>query len=323
MQIKIITTLIAMLSISLINNSTCQTNKTENEQIIEIGTFNIEWFPCKDDGEMMKRYGINLRYPPQGDSTDMKALFGLLKKLDIELLGVEEIVDPQMFADSAKKYLGEEFNFIYSPSGGDQKVGFLYDSTALQLIGKPKTYMQVALSNDSRLRPALGVYFKALPSGFDFHAIVVHLKASPRGWDIRKKQWDALEQILADLPKETEDGDIVLLGDFNNVSQLGTDEFDTIMQHAGYYRATQELENKASNYWQPDYKKERIEGSLIDQIFISSDAKIEFIENSTKVGGMCAEGIFEYIGDSIPDYYQQISDHCPVYGSFRVDIDND
>ena len=323
MQIKFVGTMLIMLLISLINNSTCQTNDTSKEQIIEIGTFNLEWFPCKDDGEMMKQYGINLRYPPQGQSTNMKALFGLLNDLDIELLGVEEIVDPQMFADSAKTYLGEQFKFIYSPSGGDQKVGFLYDSTVLQPIGSPITYMQVALSNDSRLRPALGVYFKAMPSGFDFHAIVVHLKASPRGWDLRKKQWNALEEILTNLPKETNDSDIVLLGDFNNVSKLRTAEFDTIMNRAGYYRATQELGNKVSNYWKPDYKKERIEGSLIDHIFISNDAKIEFIENSTKVGGMCAEGTFEYIGDSIPEYYQQISDHCPVYGSFRVDIDND
>jgi endonuclease/exonuclease/phosphatase family metal-dependent hydrolase len=303
--------------------STCQINTPVKEQVIEIGTFNIEWFPCKDDGKMLMQYGINLRYPPTGGSTDMEALFGLLKKLDIELLGVEEIVDPQMFADSAKKYLGEQFKFIYSPSGGDQKIGFLYDSNVLQTIGKPKTYMQVALSDDSRLRPALALYFKAIPSGFDFHAIVVHLKASPRGWELRKKQWSILEQILTELPRETGDGDVILMGDFNNVSKLNTAEFDSIMQRTNFYRATLELGEGFSDYWQPDYKKERIEGSLIDQIFISKDAKIEFIENSTKVGGMCAEGSFEYIGDSIPDYYQKISDHCPVYSSFKVDMDND
>ena len=315
--------IIISLLISFCTYNTCQTNTSVKEQIIEIGTFNIEWFPCKDDGEMMKQYGINLRYPPTGESTNMRSLFEFLKELDIELLAVEEIVDPVMFADSAKKYMGEQFKFIYSPSGGDQKVGFLYNSDALQAIGKPKTYMQVALSNDSRLRPALGVYFKAIPSGFDFHAIVVHLKASPRGWDLRKKQWSVLEQILTDLPKKTEDADIILLGDFNNVSKLRTAEFDTVMQRINFYRATQELGEGFSDYWQPDYKKERIEGSLIDHIFISNDAKIEFIENSTKVGGMCDSGKFEYIGDSIPGYYNSISDHCPVYGSFRVDIDND
>ena len=93
--------------------------------VIEIGTFNVEWFPCKDDGKLMKQYGIRLRYPPTGSSTNIKALFELLKNLDIELLGVQEIVDPKLFGDSAKAYLGEEFEFIYSPSGGSQKVGFL------------------------------------------------------------------------------------------------------------------------------------------------------------------------------------------------------
>ena len=31
------------------------------QQTIEIGTFNIEWFPCKDDGKMLKKYGIDLK----------------------------------------------------------------------------------------------------------------------------------------------------------------------------------------------------------------------------------------------------------------------
>ena len=315
--------IVIFLPINLILLSSCQNNYLVKEQIIEIGTFNIEWFPCKDDGQLMKKYGIELRYPPEGQSTDMIALFGLLKKLDIELLAVEEIVDPQMFADSAKKYLGEQFNFIYSTLGGDQKIGFLYDSNVLKAEGDPKTYIEVALSSTSRLRPALGVYFKVIPSGFDFHAIVVHLKSSPRGWDLRKKQWAVLEDILTELPKKSGDNDVILMGDFNNVSKLRTAEFDTIMQLLNFHRATLDIKEGFSNYWQPDYKNERIEGSLIDHIFISDDAKIEFIENSTKVGGMCADGSFEYVGDSIPEYFYKISDHCPVYGSFKVDIDND
>lgn len=315
--------IIIFLSISLSSITECQNNSLTQEHIIEIGTFNIEWFPCKDDGELMKQYGIELRYPPKGQSTNMEALFDLLKELDIELLGVEEIVDPKMFGDSAKKYLGEQFNFVYSSEGGDQKVGFLYDSNVLRVEGNPKTYMEVALSSTSRLRPALGANFKVIPSGFDFHAIVVHLKASPRGWDLRKKQWNVLESILTKLINDSEDNDVILLGDFNNVSKLKTAEFDTIMQRTNFYQATLELDSSFSDYWQPDYKKERIEGSLIDHIFISDDAKIEFIENSTKVGGMCAEGLFEYVGDSIPEYFNEISDHCPVYGSFKVDVDND
>lgn len=295
----------------------------QNEKIIEIGTFNMEWFPCKDDGAMMKKYGIELRYPPKGNPTDMKALFGLLKDLDIELLGCEEIVDPKMLADSAKKYLGDEFEFIYSPSGGDQKVGFLYDSSVLEVIGSPQTYAQVELSADSRLRPAFRAYFKTKPDGFDFHAIVTHLKASPRGWDLRKKQWEQINQILKSLPEETKDSDIILLGDFNDVSKLGIAEFDTIMTERKFFRITSELKNGYSNYWQPDYKVDRIQGSLIDHIFISENAKIEYIEDSAKIGGMCGTDQYEYSGEAIPDYYHLISDHCPVFGSFRADTDED
>lgn len=323
MKVKWLFTILFIVINGCISNIFCQRNLVVSDTTIEIGTFNIEWFPCKDDGEMMKTYGIDLRYPPQGESTDMKALFGFLEDMDIELIAVQEIVDPVMLADSAKKYLGERYRFIYSASGGSQKVGFLYDSSVLKVTGNPQTYMQVALSSDSRLRPAFGVYFKALPSGFDFHAVVAHLKASPRGWDLRKKQWQVLEEILSGLPQKNNDADIILLGDFNNVSKLRTAEFDTIMQRLNFFRATDEIDNAYTDYWQPDYKVERIEGSMIDHIFISRDAKIEFIENSTRVGGMCAEGAFEYAGDSIPEYYKTISDHCPVYTSFRIVEDND
>jgi len=56
---------------------------------IEVGCFNIEWFPCKDDGEMMKKYGIDLKYPPKGNATDIEALFNFLKASDIEWLAFE------------------------------------------------------------------------------------------------------------------------------------------------------------------------------------------------------------------------------------------
>jgi len=123
---------IIILLVGLFSLGCAQTKET-----IEIGSFNIEWFPCKDDGQMMKKYGIDLRYLPTGKATNIEELFKVLKKLDIELLGVQEIVDPELLGKEAKKYLGPEFEMIYSKSGGSQKVGFLYDSSVLELIGDP------------------------------------------------------------------------------------------------------------------------------------------------------------------------------------------
>ncbi len=293
------------------------------QQTIEIGTFNIEWFPCKDDGKMMKKYGIDLRYPPQGEATDVEALFSMLKELDIELLGVQEIVDAELFARNAAKYLGGEYHFIYSPSGGSQKVGFLYNSNILELVGQPETYDEVLLKPDSRLRPAFRAYFKTKPDGFDFHAIVTHLKASPRGWDLREQQWQIIAKILADLPELSGDADIILLGDMNNVTNMREKEFTPLMSNLKFYWATSEIDSLPTNYWQPDWKVERIQGSAIDHIFVSDDAKIEYLENSAKVGGMCAKNLPEYKDEMIPEFYSKISDHCPVYASFRADKDND
>lgn len=292
---------------------------------IEVGSFNLEWFPCKDDGNMMKDYGINLRRPPSGNATNIPALFNLLKKLDIELLGVVEVVDPALLEKSAQEYLGPEFKFIYAPSAGSQKVGFLYDSSVLDIIGQPEIYASVKLKPNSWLRPAFRAYFKVKPSGMDFHAIIAHLKAGPSGWGQRQQQWKVLENILKTLPEESGDKDIVLMGDFNNVSKYGYDEFKPVMQRLGFNWANAQMaiDSSYTNYWRPDYTKERIQGSLIDQIFISADAEVEFVPNSSKVGGMCAGGASEYEGEAIPEFYEQISDHCPIFVSFKVDVDND
>jgi Endonuclease/Exonuclease/phosphatase family len=290
---------------------------------IEVGCFNIEWFPCKDDGEMMKKYGIDLRYPPKGNATDIEALFTFLKASDIELLAFEEVVDPELLKQKAKEYLGDQFDVVYSNSGGSQKVGFLYDSSVLELAGETESYDDVLLNPDSRLRPAFRAYFKSKPDGFDFHAVVVHLKSSPKGWDQRKQQLEILEEILKKIPSENNDSDIILLGDMNDVSAAAEQEFMPMMQRLGFYWATQELDGKPSNYWQPDWKVNRIQGSLIDHIFVSADAKIEYIPNKTGVFGPCGAAVESYEGDNIPEFFNKISDHCPVFATFRVDKDND
>lgn len=297
----------------------------QNGKTIEIGSFNIEWFPCKDDGQLMKKYDINLRRPPTGNATNIKALFSLLKELDVELFGLVEIVDPKLLQEAAEKYLGPQFKVLYAPSKSSQKVAFLYDSSVLRVVGQPEIYAEVTLDPDSWLRPAFRAYFKVIPNGFDFHAIITHLKAAPGGYKTRQKQWQVLAQILKDLPEQTRDADIVLMGDFNNVSRHQEQEFLPVMKKLNFFWATSELKDQGyfSNYWQPDYSVQRIEGSLIDQIFISDDARLEYVPGSMRVGGMCSQKKREFSADSIPEFYEEISDHCPVYGTFRADVDND
>jgi len=290
---------------------------------IEVGTFNIKWFPCKDDGEMMKEYNINLRYPPKGNATNIDMLFSFLKEIDIELLAVQEIVDAEYLKDKAKEHLGDEFELIYSNSGGSQKVGFLYDSSVLEVVGEPESYDEILLKSDSRLRPAYRAYFKSKPNGFDFHAVVVHLKSSPRGWDQRKQQLEILEEILSEIPKVNNDSDIILLGDMNNVTEVREGEFTPMMERLGFYWTNQEASGKPTNYWQPDWKVNRIQASVIDHIFVSGDAKIEYVSNKTGVFGPCGAAIESYEGENIPEYFNHVSDHCPMFATFRVDKDND
>jgi endonuclease/exonuclease/phosphatase family metal-dependent hydrolase len=293
----------------------------QNNSTIEIGTFNIRFFPCNQDGEMMKKYNIEMRYPPEGPATDTTKLFQIIKDLDIEVLGVQEIVDPALFGAMAKRHLGEEYDFVYAPNNAWQKVGILYNTEKVKLISQPQIYSEVALGKMDRHRPAFRAYFKAIPKGFDFHVIVVHLKASPRGYPERIKQWEFLDSILNDLPDKNE-SDIILLGDFNNVSKNRYNEFLPIFTKHKYFWPISESDTLITQYWQPDRKVERIESGTLDHLFVSSGAKIEYIENSTKVGGYCKDMKKEIVGE-FPEFYNNISDHCPVYSSFHSFPDND
>ena len=151
----------------------------------------------------------------------------------------------------------------------------------------------------------------------------MHLKSSPRGWDQRKQQLEILEEILKNISSENNDSDIILLGDMNNVTDAREEEFLPMMERLGFYWATQELAGKPTNYWQPDWKINKIQASVIDHIFVSSDAKVEYVPTKTGVFGPCGEAIEAYEGESIPDFYNNISDHCPAFVTFRIDQDND
>jgi endonuclease/exonuclease/phosphatase family metal-dependent hydrolase len=295
----------------------------QESKTIEVGTFNIRFFPCNEDGEMMKKYDIQMRYPPKGLPTDTTMLFNILKILDIEILGLQEIVDPVLFRAMAKRHLGNNFKFIYAPSNAWQKVGILFDASEVELVGEQTIYWEVSLDKPDRLRPALGAYFKSIPDGFDFHVVNVHLKASPRGLGEREQQYARLQEILKHLPERNEkDKDIILLGDFNNVSTKGTEEFLPVMKQADFQWLGANDTTFISGYWRPDWRKPVLKSSRIDQIFISREAIEECVSNSIKVGGFCSAGV-DSISGEFPTHYQKISDHCPVFVSFKVFPDND
>ena len=305
-----------LLSIFLLTQIFAQDSST-----IEIGTFNIRFFPCNQDGEMMKKYNIEMKHPPQGPATDTTMLFKIIKELDIEVLGLQEIVDPTLFGAMAKRHLGEEYEFIYAPSNAWQKVGILYNSKKVKLLGQPQIYKSVALKQMDRHRPAIRGYFKTIPDGFDFHVINVHLKASPNGYSLREKQWEYL-QIILDLIPQKNESDIILLGDFNNVSKIGFNEFLPFLKTYKYFWPIAESDTLITQYWRPDWNVEKIESGTIDHLFISPDAKIEYVKNSIKVGGYCSDMKNDIIGE-FPEFYEKISDHCPVYSSFKSFPDND
>ena len=122
--------------------------------------------------------------------------------------------------------------------------------------------------------------------------------------------------------QDDQDKDIILLGDFNNVSPLKYNEFKPLLKDMSLIWTSENDTTHFSNYWRPDWQKPMLQGSLIDQIFISESASKAYISQSLSFGAICNSHKNKITGE-FPYYYQRVSDHCPVWVSFKPFPDTD
>ncbi len=260
------------------------------ESSFELATWNIEWFP--KDGPATVNY-----------------VKTLIRNLDIDLIGVAEIANVQSIntlLDSLDGWSGTLSNDTYS-DGSYQKTGILYKSSFIS-VSNPHNI----LTDDwyAFPRPPLTAYVQVHDRNgkivFDFNMITVHLKAMG-GSDNEARRRAAVESLKVYIDEQISagaDADFIVTGDWNDrlIDDANVNVFTSILNDTADYTFLTDGLNSQYSYISTSYK------SLIDHILITSDARTEYGNGTTKV---------LYLDQEFSKYQTEVSDHRPVVSIFK------
>jgi endonuclease/exonuclease/phosphatase family metal-dependent hydrolase len=197
------------------------------EPPFKIGTWNLEFLGADDGHREMSppagERGPRTQLPPRTDA-DIAAIGRKVVELGVCVLAVQEVNDEATLQKVAAG-AGPHWHSLLGTAGGwddgktAQRIGFLYDTRivdllfAEQLDDLPRKFEGVDIFH----RVPVTACFRHKASGCDFRLVTVHLKAGQKAQDAQKRRGEAtfLAQWLDSLRVEGEDGDVMLLGDFN------------------------------------------------------------------------------------------------------------
>ncbi len=251
-------------------------------------------------GEPLRAATFNIERFPKGDGQASGA-FDLLKALEVDVVGVQEITNPEVFAREARARLGPSWRFVAAERSPPMRVGVLFDAARFDLVST-RTYD--AIRTSERDRPAFEARLtRAGRPGPTLRVIVVHLKATSEGLDIRRRQHRALAPILR---AAADSGDeVLLLGDFNATEIEDRQMLQELAVGAGLSWVSKGLDCTA--YWSRD---DGCLGSRLDHV-IAWDRRAR-----VKARGPCEEEGCA-TKDRCPVFTERVSDHCPVTVDLR------
>jgi endonuclease/exonuclease/phosphatase family metal-dependent hydrolase len=285
---------------------------------LRIAAWNIRNFPIDE-----RPYNPDLAFARRTNICDLEAV---LAGLDADVLAFEEIRDPRRFERILRKSAPDRsYRVVFSASGGGrgQHIAVAWDHDRLRLDGQPVEVVEVAL-DDPHLRPALAVTLKSREGNLDFTVIAVHLRAMPRGYPERVRQYRALAQWIDEWVAEAGDEDVILLGDLNTTGPEGATEqaelavADLILGEAGLTRLPNET--GCTEYWEGPGDWDGVQiPSLIDHVYVRG---LDQLDTSVPLRSWlhCARARCQELDSSPSDpdgTFWDVSDHCPLTFEIR------
>lgn len=193
--------------------------------VIRIGSWNLEHLGARTMFQDLKRYPDS---PADRTPEQLARLARFIEDLEVDVLAVQEVFGPAAM-QQLLQHLGDDYRFALGTTGVYDKTrispGFLWNRQRVQLLqceemlDFPSAVGELSVFHRKPVNAAFRVLRPDGKTGFDFRAITVHLKASNKKKDERKRSAEV--KILADYLRELseragEDTDIVVLGDFNH-----------------------------------------------------------------------------------------------------------
>lgn len=249
---------------------------------MEIGTWNIE------------------NYPKTSESRSVVS--GVLNKLDVDIMAVQEIANTTVFTSLISEMPG--FSGVIAGQDGGQKSqnsALIYRTADFRLVSKEDLFRG---ENDAFPRPPLMVRLDPIKEGrSDIVAIVVHLKAfgdddsSQRRAIANVKLEQYVSQLLANEPSLQ----IVVLGDFNQplLNNIEREVFRPWFDRADKYTIRTEANVRKNDY--SFFGGQRF--NFTDHIIASNNFTV-------------SEPIVPKLQTTISNFEMHASDHLPVLVKF-------
>ncbi len=257
-----------------------------SNETFDIATWNIEQFP------------LNGR-------TTVSYLAQIIRDMDIDLIGIQEINDKNYFQallDSLPEYDGYVSNF---PSDY-LKLGIIYKRDMISI----STPYQIFTDDWYAFpRPPLVTYVEVRDKDkvvYDFTLIVNHLKAFGDD-ESRERRLDACQKLKTYIDSEilnSSDKDCLSLGDYNDKidNPPAQNVFSVFIEDTVNYRfLTSSLLGESSYIG--------IDNSLIDHLLMTRESDSEYGVGQTRI---------LYLEKEFDLYTTHISDHRPVLSSFPL-----
>ncbi len=269
-------------------------NLFKNEYIT-IATFNVEWL---GDGHRDRK---------KRTEADYKRIAEVLKDLEADIIGLQE-VENKRAVERLLKYMNG-YKYVIGTTGGAQKLAIIFrDNLA---VTSYNDYYPLMVAK-RRTKAGLWIYVRA--KNFDFHLMNVHLKSSSH-WDntadkrrkslmYRTQQAKAIAKWADSLLTNTEEEDIIVIGDFNDTPLRKKNNTIGLLESHLIFLTDDMRSCK--------YKRRY----TIDHILVSDTTAIRYKEDSEFMYGLKHK--------FSPDELKGVSDHCPVLVEFDVSMpDND
>ena len=262
---------------------------------LRIATFNLRWYGL--GGDLFGSFGAETR-------TDAMRAFIDAHMAGFDVIVFQEVVDVALFEE---ELMEDHTCTTYEGfSGKHQHVVVCHaDTVSFQMEPDDDDFALEAL-NLGFLRP--GVHGRLVSGSGDplAHLVAVHLKAREDSTDKRLAQAEILSDRVDEL-RAADDLPVILIGDFNThrADVTGRPESDEVLM--GEILEAGDRLRRVEQGVVHTYRERDGVGFRLDQAWI--DPAIEVLD--VAVPGACNLD-FQADGDEIVEYYEELSDHCPV-----------
>ncbi len=249
---------VGIFFVSCFSNTSSFAGGEESPKLPEIGTVDRDCIPATDNNKL-EIATWNLEHFPKQGNTTIKKVATLIKKMDVDVIALQEIKDKQ-FLDELDSYLPDYKTAILRRS--DINLAYVYKTSEITLNGGHAFGILREYTSDFAMRTPFVLPIHSKSTNLDILLINVHLKAFGKPKDIEKRK-KACWLLKNWIDNKHSNDNVVVLGDMNdeitdpkgeNVFQIFIDDkenyhFADYPSHIDHILITNELfDNEDTTY---------------------------------------------------------------------------